>query len=130
MQNLRILFIISLSFVYLNGISFINFDFYSSLDKIDDNDVLIGFQFFDSNGDGIKEIFAGFDIDPYLSTNVFRLVQYSAEGELLSTNYQQNINSYVVDYQIIPLEHIQIIHFALKLIFYFLFLHLIKYQIS
>jgi len=101
MKNLRILFIISLSFVYLNGISFINFDFYSSLDKIDDNDVLIGFQFFDSNGDGIKEIFAGFDIDPYLSTNVFRLVQYSAEGELLSTNYQQNINSYVVDYQII-----------------------------
>ena len=57
MKNLRILFIISLSFVYLNGISFINFDFYSSLDKIDDNDVLIGFQFFDSNGDGIKVIY-------------------------------------------------------------------------
>ena len=101
MKNLIILFIIFLSFAYLNGISSISFDFYSSLDKIDDNDVLIGFQFFDSNNDGIKEIFAGFDIDPYQSTNGFRLVQYSAEGELLSTNYQQNINSYVVDYQII-----------------------------
>ncbi len=91
---------------FLYAENFIEFELAFNLEKIDSYDELIDFQLFDSDNDGIDEIYAGFVVDPSCTVTGFRLVVYNFEGNYIEFYFQSNlVNIQVIDYQIINFEN-------------------------
>ena len=64
----------------------VNFELDFSLEKIDENDELVGLSLLDLDGDNIDEIYVGYRLcDSNEDLNIWRIVTYNLDGEMIST---------------------------------------------